>query len=697
MSWVNAVLQGILLGGLFALFACGLSLLFGVMEVINLSHGDLAVIAAYLAVKLVPATHLPMVWSFVIVVPIFVVVGYLVQRSLIQASLNRGSLTTLLVTFGLAVVIENVLLEVFSADSHSLNIGHLVSGSIHIGEQISIAYLPLVIFLVAVVVLLGLQYFLSRSTTGRLIRAVADDREAAQLAGADYRHIFGVSAAIAFATVALAGLALGMRSSFAPASGSALLLSAFEAVVIGGLGSLWGTLIGGIILGVAQAIGSQINSSYGVIAGHLVFLAVLAVRPQGITRGRASTDQVGGQGPRRWLRLPGLPLRARRVSGGHDRATGIEETSPGVPRELPADGPAVRVTRSRRPVREIGLVGVGVVVLLGALPYLVYSGTTDTLINFFILLTIASMWNLLAGYAGLVSVGQQAFVGLGAYFVLILAQHGVNPLAAIPLAAIGCGLFAVPISWLVFRLRGGYFAIATWVVADVCLLVISRVRSLGGGTGAPLPGLSGLDPTALTAYTYWAALAVTVVALAGTYLLLRSRLGLVLTAVRDNEIGARSLGARVSRAKRIVYLVAAMGTGAAGALVIVSQLNVLATSAFSVQWSAEMIFVTVIGGLGFIEGPIVGTIVFFTLQQTLAGQGAWYLIILGAVAIVVALWFPRGVWGLVSNRVHVRLFPVGYWLWPEAAEDGAAPRRRRLGPRTGVPTDTIGARERSPE
>src|SRR5919198_5414459 len=185
---------------------------------------------------------------------------------------------------------------------------------------------------------------------------------------------------------------------------------------------------------------------------------------------------------------------------------------------------------------------------------------------------LASMWNLLAGYAGLVSVGKQAFVGLGAYFVLILAQRGLEPFAAIPVAAGACAGVALPISWLVFRLRGGYFAIATWVVADACQLMISRFSSLGGGTGKALPGLAGIDPALLTAVTYWAALAVTVLTLGGVHLLLRGRLGLALTAVRDNEVGARSLGVRVTRTRRAVYLVAALGCGAAGALLIVSQL-----------------------------------------------------------------------------------------------------------------------------
>jgi branched-subunit amino acid ABC-type transport system permease component len=288
MSWVNAIIQGVLIGGLYALFACGLSLMFGVMKVINLAHGDLAVVAGYVALGVIAVTRVPTVWSFVLVVPIFAILGYVVQRTMIQASLDRGVLTTLLVTFGLSVVIENGLLQFISADSHSLDIGSLVSDSLDLGP-ISIAYVRLVILLVAVAVLLGLQYFLSRSKHGRLIRAVADDREAAQLCGADYRHVFGIAAAIAFASVALAGVANGIVSSFDPSMGTdTLLLFAFAAVVIGGLGSLWGTLAGGIILGVAQQIGAQINPADQQLAGYIVFILVLAVRPQGLTGGRSA-------------------------------------------------------------------------------------------------------------------------------------------------------------------------------------------------------------------------------------------------------------------------------------------------------------------------------------------------------------------------------------------------------------------------
>jgi branched-chain amino acid transport system permease protein len=282
MIWLNVVIQGVLIGGFYALFACGLSLMFGVLKVINLAHGDMAVVAGYAAVFLTPHLHIPEVWSFLVVVPIFGLVGYVVQRTLIQKSIDRDPFTTLLVTFGLSIVIENLLLEIYSANGQSVNIGDLIGKSWHPASIIYVSYVSLGVLAMAVAVLGILQLFLSRTGTGRLIRAVADDREAAQLSGANYRHIFGIAAAIAFATVALAGIAYGMMTQFAPTSGGVNLLFAFEAVVIGGIGSLWGTLIGGVALGVAQQFGAHFNPEYQILAGNVLFLVVLAIRPQGL-------------------------------------------------------------------------------------------------------------------------------------------------------------------------------------------------------------------------------------------------------------------------------------------------------------------------------------------------------------------------------------------------------------------------------
>jgi ABC-type branched-subunit amino acid transport system permease subunit len=352
-----------------------------------------------------------------------------------------------------------------------------------------------------------------------------------------------------------------------------------------------------------------------------------------------------------------------------------------------ADRPAgiYRVTRSRRNVAWTGAGALGVVVVLALFPYIVYAGTTTIMVQGFIILTLASMWNLLAGYAGLVSVGQQAFVGLGAYFVLILNIHRISMFAALPVAAVGCGVAAVPLWWLVSRLRSGYFAIATWVLATTVALIIEKFPSIGGGTGMSLPHTPAVSSAVLEADTYWIGLAVTVLALLTVYLLLRSRLGLVLTAIRDDETAARSSGARVGLARMTVFVVAGIGCGAAGALLAVSQLIVQPSAVFSVQWTAEMAFAVIIGGLGTIEGPILGTIVYMVLQQALASYNAWYLIILGLVAMAIAIFARRGLWGLVDEHLGIRLFPVGYWLWdPASPGRGWAGRRgftRRRGDR----------------
>jgi branched-chain amino acid transport system permease protein len=291
MAWVNAIIQGLLTGGLYALFACGLSLLFGVMKVVNLAHGDLAVVAGYLGVGVIAITHMPVLWTIPVVVLLMAIIGYILQRTVIQAAISRGELITLIVTFGLSIIIENGLQQFFTANSRGLGVGDtFVTASFSIGSQITIAWLNLAIFVVAVIVLLGLQQFLSFAKYGRLIRAVADDREAAQLSGADYRHVFGIAAAIAFGTVAIAGIAQGMITTISPTLGTdTILLFAFAAVVIGGLGSLWGTLLGGVVLGVAQAIGAQINPSYETLAGYVVFLVVLVIRPQGLVSRGATT------------------------------------------------------------------------------------------------------------------------------------------------------------------------------------------------------------------------------------------------------------------------------------------------------------------------------------------------------------------------------------------------------------------------
>jgi branched-chain amino acid transport system permease protein len=287
MDIVNAVAQGLLVGGLYALFAAGLSLMFGVMRIVNLAHGDLAIVAAYLALVFLVHTPLPVWLVAIITVPVFAVIGYFVQRLLFHRSMKAGPLATILVTFGLSIVIENVLLQLFSADTQTIDVGRLTTAAWHISSRLSISYLSLITMALALASIIGVQLFLSRSGLGRMMRASSDDPAIASVMGGNSRHIYGIATAIAFGTVALAGLMFAMRSSFDPTQGQTPLLFAFEAVVIGGLGSLWGTLVGGMILGLVQTFAAFVDPSISILAGHLFFLAVLAFRPQGIIPRRA--------------------------------------------------------------------------------------------------------------------------------------------------------------------------------------------------------------------------------------------------------------------------------------------------------------------------------------------------------------------------------------------------------------------------
>jgi branched-chain amino acid transport system permease protein len=332
--------------------------------------------------------------------------------------------------------------------------------------------------------------------------------------------------------------------------------------------------------------------------------------------------------------------------------------------ELAAGNPAVRVEHSNRASR-IGLAIVAcTLIALTAAPWWADRAELRLLSEVYAYVALASLWNLLAGYAGLVSVGQHAYVGLGAYVLFALAMlAGLHPLIAIPIAGLAAAAISVPVALLMFRLRGHYFAIGTWVVAEVFRLLAAQASALGGGSGTSLPSaivLSIADTRQMREFVvYWIALALAVAVLGAIALLLRSRYGLALTAIRDNEIGARSNGVDVARIKYVVYVAVAFGTAMVGALIFLQKIRISPDTAFSVNdWTAFVIFITVIGGIGRIEGPIIGTIVFFLLRQTLADLGAIYLLILGAVAIVVMLKAPKGLWGIIADRYGWQLFPL---------------------------------------
>ncbi len=338
------------------------------------------------------------------------------------------------------------------------------------------------------------------------------------------------------------------------------------------------------------------------------------------------------------------------------------------------------------------VVAVGVVAVLAAVPLIASRGTVQDLFFILTMLTLAQLWNLLAGYGGLVSVGQQAFVGLGAYAMFgFVILGGLDPLLAIPLAGVVALVLALPTAFFVFRLYGAYFAIGTWVIAEVARLLIAQWKALGGGTGTSLPrdavsdiwGTAWIEEVlglraaaARDALSYWLALALAVATIGAIYMLLRSRRGLALAAIRDNVQAAQSVGVDAGRTKWMVYLGAAFATGIAGAVIHLQKGRISPDSAFSVtDWTAYVIFIVVIGGIGTLEGPIVGILVFFLLQNLLADYGSWYLMALGAIGIAVMLFAPRGLWGLFSDRTGLQLFPVRRRLVPGPTPSSARSAR----------------------
>jgi branched-chain amino acid transport system permease protein len=319
-----------------------------------------------------------------------------------------------------------------------------------------------------------------------------------------------------------------------------------------------------------------------------------------------------------------------------------------------------REIRSTTTSRIAFLVFIAAIVIVAFAPQWGDPSTTNTLVRFLTLLCLAQMWNLLAGYAGLVSVGQQAFVGIGAYTLVYFGnERGLNIFLCVPLAGVIAALLALPVAGVAFRLRGGYFAIGTWVIAEVFRLVVSQIDVLGGGTGTSLTAVIGIDLDTRQAVTLWLALAAGAGSILVVWWMVRSPLGQALRALRDSDRAADALGVRVTRVKLVAFVVSSAGCAIAGAIIYLNLLRVQPSAAFSINWTVFMIFIVVIGGIGTIEGPLLGAIIFFALQEWLADLGTWYLIILGVLAILITIRLPNGIWGWFTERTGISLFPVG--------------------------------------
>ena len=323
----------------------------------------------------------------------------------------------------------------------------------------------------------------------------------------------------------------------------------------------------------------------------------------------------------------------------------------------------MKVVRGTRASRAALGIGIALIAIAAALPLWAPAEHASSWMREFVEIAcyfiFAMMWNLLAGYGGMVSIGQQAFFGFGGYVMLALGNfYSVNAFVAVPLGALAAALIAVPVSFIAFRLAGGYFAIGTWVIAEVFRLSVANISVLGGGSGTSLTALRGIEKATRERTTFWMALACVVAAVTLVYLFLRSKRGLALLAIRDNEVAAESQGIDVRGMKLAVYVVAAFGAGLAGALYIVGNLRISPDAAFSVNWTAFAIFMVVIGGIGRIEGPVVGALIFWALNKFFSDYGTWYLLGLGLLAIVVTIFFKQGLWGWAQQRWGWSLFPT---------------------------------------
>lgn len=332
------------------------------------------------------------------------------------------------------------------------------------------------------------------------------------------------------------------------------------------------------------------------------------------------------------------------------------------PEQLLAPPEAAQVRVGRWSLAASGTTGSAAagLAVLAAVPYFAGGPAEQPLIVAFTLIAMASLWNLLAGFTGLTSFGQHAYIGVGAYGLYLVASHGLNPFAGIVPAALIAGLVSLPVSALLLRLSGGYFAVASLVVAAVFQIAVTLAPSVGGTTGVSLPGLAGYSPVLREALIYWSAMIVAVVCVTGVFLLVRAGFGLDARAVSGDPVAASSLGVRVGRIRLLAYVAAALGTGAVGALIALQTLFIEPTSVFSIQYSVDMLFMVLVGGMGTIEGPVIGALILFALQQWLSQYGAWYLVLVGGIAVLATLTVPRGLWGFVSDRWGWSLFPVGY-------------------------------------
>ena len=617
MDFLQLLINGLLLGSVYAVIGVGMSMIFGIVRLTNLAHGEFVVLGAYASTLLASALGVDPLLTLVVTIPCMFLVGFLLQSTLINRAMKLGDEPALLVTFGLSIILQDGMLLLLSADAQHAATSY-GTATLHIAG-LDISLLNVVLCIVSLACIGALTLFLKKTYTGRAIRAVSDDQDAARLSGINVGRVFAIAMGVAMATAAVAGVCVGMKWTFYPSSGGQYLLIAFIVVVIGGMGSIPGTLLAGLGFGVVQVVG---GANYGLIIAYAAMLLALAIR-----HGRK------GRRSGRWL---------KRRHGAHPNP----ESRPKPPLKLPS--------LDRRGLRMLLalLIPGAVLFALGATGVL-STNIMRYLLQIYLYIALGEAWNLLSAFAGITSLGQQLYVGIAGYAVAIMTSIFSQSLfVGILVGVIAAVAVALLLSQILFRMEGMYLAIATWVVAEAVEKIFLNWDFVGQGSGmnvqlSPYPSITEL---------YLLALVVGLVSLILVCAVLRSKLGLGLMAMRDDPDAAATVGIGINKSRLLVYVLAAVLCALAGAVFFANKGTIYPDSGFSIGWTVSIIFVCIIGGSGTVLGPVAGSVLYVLLREFLAHFPGWSNIMLGVITLLVIYFMPKGIVGTIQKRFGIDPF-----------------------------------------
>lgn len=599
MELIQRLINGILLGGVYAVLGMGMTLMFGIVGVTNLAHGEYVLLGAYASTLAAACLHLDPLLTLVVTVPPMFLLGCLIQYHLVSPAMKQGPDSALLVTFALSIILQDGLLLTMSAHERHASVPYAVDSVRLLGVEVSV--LNLVVFGISALTVLVLTLFLAYTHTGRAILAVSDDRQAAMLTGIRERRIYGVAMGVAMVTAAVAGTCVSMKWTFSPSSGGEYLLIAFIVVALGGMGSIPGTLLAGIGFGLAQALGGV---RYGLVIGYVFLLSALALRPNKV----------------------------------------LEESG----QSVLAEGSAAMVgqERERSKTVRLGLGAAFLILLVMGEAGLLSSNAMRWMLRFFLYTALGEAWNLMSGFAGMTSLGQQLYIGLAGYTVAIVVTLQKYPLmVGLAAGAAVSVLAALLLSRVLFRMKGMYFAIATWVAAETMEKLFLNWDYVQQGSGLTLqmahyPSIREI---------YRLSLLVCCLSVVLMSAIRRSRLGLALTAMREDTEAAAAIGIPIPRTRLTVLLLSALLTALAGGVLFVNKGTIYPDSGFSAGWTVSAVFICMIGGVGTVAGPVLGAAFYVLLSEHLAHYPGWSNLMLGLITLLVIRSMPDGIVGFVRR------------------------------------------------